>query len=143
MAPARSPPVGDSRGVGVHRPLHVGPVVVLLGVVLGAGVVAVGAAAEQGVLEPQPPLCSVGARGGVDAVLVDIAELVVHGVADGAVALPRRLRRAEVAGGEDGSVGAVGDHRMSPPVGDGAETVVVVVRHRIAYLLIVTSHNNN
>jgi hypothetical protein len=137
--PAGSPSVGDPRGVGVHRPLHVHPVVVPLGVGLRAGVVAGGAAAaDEGVLEPEHGGVGPG-RGGarrrVDAVLVDVPELVVHGVAHGAVAGARDAAAAEVAPPEDGLVGAVGDHGVRPPVGDRADVVVVVVGHRVAHLI--------
>lgn len=72
--------------------------------------------------------------GSVDAVLVDVPELVVHGVVDSTVAGAGRLDGGEVAGGENGAVGAVGDHGVGPPVGNSADAVVVVVRHRVADL---------
>jgi hypothetical protein len=53
LKPAGGPSVGNPRGVGMHRPLHILPVVVLLGVSLHAGVVAGGPPADEGVLEPK------------------------------------------------------------------------------------------
>lgn len=136
LKPASSPSVGNPRGVCMHRPLHVHPVVVLLGVGLCARVVAEGSPSNEGVLEPQHG--SVGRRRSagrrVDAVLVDIAELVVHGVVHGAVAGARDVGAGEVARLENGLVGAVGDHGMCPPVRDRADVVVVIVSDGVAHL---------
>lgn len=136
MKPAGSPSVGDPRGICVHCLLHVQPVIVLLGVGLRAGVIAEGSPSNEGVLEPEQGGVGPSSRAGwgVDAVLVNVAELMVHGVVHGTVAEAGYVDAAEVARLADGIVGAVGDHGVRPPVGDGADVVTVVVRDCIAYL---------
>ena len=136
MKPAGSPSVWDPRGVCMHCLLHVQPVVVLLGVGLRAGVVAEGSPSDEGVLEPENGGIGPGRGAGrsVDTVLVNVSELLVHGVVHGAVAEAGDVGAAEVARLEDGLVGAVRDHGVRPPVGDRADVVVVVVGDCIAYL---------
>ena len=75
------------------------------------------------------------AGGRVDAVLVDVPKLVVHGVAHGTVAGTRDVGAGEVAQLEDGLVGAVRDHGVRPPVGHRADVVIVVVGHGVPHLV--------
>ena len=90
--------------ISVHGFLHVLPVVVLLSVALGARIVAVRSAAEDGT--PQSTVDGGVARSGltggrVDTVLIDVAELAVHGVVNCFIALDGVLRAREVAVPED------------------------------------------
>lgn len=117
--------------------LHVGPVIILLSIVLGAGVVARDPSPKKGVPEPQHrqgPVGQLQAGGCVNAVLVDVPELVVHGVAQPVVAFVRGLGGREVAVLQDRLVGHVRDHRVAPPVRHCADVVIVVVCDCIAHL---------
>lgn len=141
--PASSPFIWNPGAVRVHGSLHVGPVIVLLGVVLGARVVPGDPSPEERVPEPhhrRGPVGKLQAGRGVDAVLVDAPELVVHRVVQPVVALFRGRVQREVAVLEDRFVGRVRDHGVSPPVRHRAHVVVVVVCHCIAHLCIFYCH---
>lgn len=80
------------------------------------------------------------ARKSVDVILVDVSELLVHGVAVKGVALVGVLLAVEVAGAHELVESSVGDHSVAPPVIHRPQVVVVVVRHRVPYLHYVV-HN--
>lgn len=79
-----------------------------------------------------------GAGRRVDVVLVDVAELLIHGVVVEWFALVVGVHAAlEVARAHQLPVGLVGDHGVAPPVVHRPQVVVVVVRHRVSHLQII------
>lgn len=144
--PAGSPPVRNSCHIRVHRPLNLRPVIILLCIVLGAWIITITSSSEQCIFESNW-WCSCGigaighwrgsgcrARGSVDAVLINVPKLMVHGIVHGMVTLARIGCSGEVTTRDDWSVGSVRYHGVSPPIGNCAEAVIVIVCDRIAYL---------
>lgn len=74
------------------------------------------------------------AGGRVDVVLVDVAEFLIHGVVVDGLALVGFLLPLEIARAHELMIRLVGDHGVAPPVVHRPQVVVVVIRHRIAYL---------
>lgn len=71
------------------------------------------------------------ARGSIDVVLVDVAELLVHGVRVEGLALIRLLLLPEIARVYQLPIRPVRYHRMAPPVRHRPQVIIVVVRHGV------------
>lgn len=129
----------------MHGFLDIGSVVVNFSVFFGAGVVA-----------GQWPECAAGLMGKahvvaggaggecgavgvitrrrVDVVLVDVSELLVHGVVIERLALVGLFLLPEIARVHQLPVSLVGDHGVAPPVRHRSQVVVVVVCNCIPHL---------
>lgn len=140
--PASSPLIRYTGGISMQSLLNVRHIVILLCIVLRARIITRKhpTTSYQSVLEPHWPqrisiIRNVGqACGGVNAVGINVAKLIVGCVVNDVVALLRVIDQFEVAVFEDWFVGGVRDYGVRPPERHRSYVVVVVVCHCIPHL---------